>query len=242
MSASAKPLSETGAPVPSLEEGRLRFVFDDERWRVVRWDADRVYREGVGTLSGELSDGGGAPRHEGTKAVDFVGVLDEKILYLIEVKDFRGYRVDNEKRQTRELPLEVGLKVRDTLAGLVGARAKTGAPPWVESFVGVLTGGKQQVRVVVWVADDEVRPNEPRAKRAVRDSERLQRAQQRLAWLTSKVWVEDPLRGRGVPGVDVESLPASVPAASSGVARASAGAGGGAGHSQSMTRRSRKRA
>jgi hypothetical protein len=40
--------------------------------------------------------------------------------YLFEVKDFRGLAIENKQRQLHELPLEVGLKARDTIAGLLG--------------------------------------------------------------------------------------------------------------------------
>jgi len=62
---------------------------------------------------------------EGTKAVDFVGVRGGS-LFFFEVKDFRGYRIENTRRQREELPLEIGLKVRDSLAGVAGAYARTG--------------------------------------------------------------------------------------------------------------------
>jgi hypothetical protein len=155
---------------------------------------------GIGKLGGELD-----ARSEGTKAVDFVGVRDEAF-YFLEVKDFRGHRIENAKRQREELPLEIGLKVRDTLAGVAGAYAKVGGTDWIERCGATLTARKGQVRVVVWIADDPPGPSEPRQKRAVRDSERLNRIKQKLAWLTSRVLVEDPLEAT-IPGVIAENLP-----------------------------------
>jgi hypothetical protein len=37
-----------------------------------------------------------------------------------EIKDFRGVAIENKQRQLQELPLEIGLKARDTVAGLLG--------------------------------------------------------------------------------------------------------------------------
>lgn len=56
-----------------------------------------------------------------TKAVDVVANSSNTI-YLIELKDMRGYRIDNKKRiENGELALEAAQKFRDTIAGLWGA-------------------------------------------------------------------------------------------------------------------------
>jgi hypothetical protein len=191
--------------VSTLTEGRIRFDFG-ARWHVEKWDACAVYTGGIGKLSGALTDGSGAVRTEGTKAVDFVGVLDGEKLYLIEVKDFRGHRIENKKRQLAELPLEIGLKARDTLAGLAGAYAKTGGVGWIERYGQVLAERKHQVHVVAWIADDALRPAEPLGKRAAYDSVRRAQIQQKLAWLTARVLVEDPF-GESMPDVTVGNLP-----------------------------------
>jgi hypothetical protein len=188
----------------TFEEGAIRFDFG-ARWVVEKWDASTVYTRGVHTLNGALTDAGGDVRREGTKAIDFVGVLDAVTLYLIEVEDFRGHGIENKKRQLRDLPLEIGLKVRDTLAGLAGAYAKTGGPAWVERCGEALVTRKHQVRVVAWILDDPLRPSEPLAKRAARSSERTQQIRQKLGWLTPRVLVEDPFEN-GVPDVTVQNL------------------------------------
>jgi len=60
--------------------------------------------------------------------------------------------------------------------------------------------------VVVWIADDPPGPNEPKHKRAVRDSVREKQIKQKLTWLTSRVLVEDPLDTK-VAGVTATNLP-----------------------------------
>ena len=69
----------------------------------------------------------------------------------------------------------------------------------------VLAARKHQVHVVAWIADDDVRPTEPRGKRAAYDSVRRARIQQKLAWLTPRVLVMAPMEP-GVPDVIVENL------------------------------------
>ncbi len=188
----------------TIDEGRIRFGFG-ERWHVERWDTSTVYARGIGKLSGALTEANGDVRPEGTKAVDFVGVLDDAAVYFFEVKDFRGHRIENKRRQLAELPLEIGLKARDTLAGLTGAYAKTDAPAWVEHHGKVLASRRQQVRVVAWIVDDPPGVREPRGLRAAHDSERTKRIQQKLGWLTARVLVEDPFES-SVPDVTAESL------------------------------------
>ena len=165
----------------------LRFEFDDS-WSVAKWDDSRWYLEGISKLTGQLDD-----RPEGTKAVDAIGLRDE-IPYLFEVKDFRGFAIENKKRQLHELPLEVGLKTRDTVAGLFGwvALGKQDDLPlrWVQA----VRDQHQLVRVITLVAEDSLRPGEPVHKREARDLERASRLKQRLAWLTPRVLVSDPLR------------------------------------------------
>jgi hypothetical protein len=70
-----------------IEEGYLAFEFG-ERWRVLKLDEHQYYRKHIGKI-------------DETKAVDFVGIFDDKKLYFIEVKDFRGYRIENKDRFLR---------------------------------------------------------------------------------------------------------------------------------------------
>ncbi|HSN98345.1 MAG TPA: hypothetical protein VLS89_08605, partial [Candidatus Nanopelagicales bacterium] len=91
----------------AYDEGDLRFAFDGD-WKVLKWDRHGAYL-------------GGLQQFHGTKAVDFFG-LYLGAPWLIEVKDFRGYRIDNKERLTSgELATEIACKVRDTLAGLIWA-------------------------------------------------------------------------------------------------------------------------
>lgn len=190
--------------MPIIDEGRIRFDFSDTRWQVEKWDASRIYVDGIRELNGTLTEGG-EERREGTKAVDILGLLDGKALYLFEVKDFRGHRIENRKRQLSELGLEIGLKVRDTLAGLVGAYTRRATPPWVEPCARALLARKEPVRVVAWIVDDPPRPTEPHGKRAAWGSTRDAEIARRLAWLSPRVLVEDPLAG-SVPEVTVSNL------------------------------------
>lgn len=91
-----------------FKEGFLDFVFG-ERWQILKLDEHKDYRLRIGKL-------------ESTKAVDFIGILDQKELYLIEVKDLRGDRIANKDRLLKgQLAIEIAQKVKDSVACIVGA-------------------------------------------------------------------------------------------------------------------------
>jgi hypothetical protein len=90
-----------------ITEGQLTFSFPDE-WEVVKYDDTNFYRKKV-------------DKCKETKAVDILALSDSS-LWIIEVKDFRGHRIENKDRiVNHELAEEVAQKVRDTVSGLYGA-------------------------------------------------------------------------------------------------------------------------
>jgi hypothetical protein len=177
--------------VKSLTEGSISFEFGDD-WEIVeKWDACSAHTEGVGKL-------------DGSKAVDFVGVHGGE-LYLIEVKDFRGYAIENKERQVHDLPLEIGHKVRDSLAGLVGRHQRDCGPEWIGPLARSLFERKHPVWVVAWIAEDR-RSSEPDRRREMWQATRRDRLKQKLSWLTGHVEVASPFESR-VPDVVARNLP-----------------------------------
>lgn len=186
----------------TLGKGRIVLHFPDG-WHVVRWDA-RVgvdpapypYHDGIGKLLGAL-DG----RTESTKAVDLVVSPPTPTLLLIELKDFRAQAGTGDKARAlafagrwKDLPLEIALKVRDSLAGVHGL-VQRGAPPALAAWMAPAL--RAETWVVAWIAQDAHRPNEPENKRKARDSELRNNLRRQLAWLTRearRVMVLDPLR------------------------------------------------
>lgn len=165
----------------------IAFEFDDS-WSVAKWDESRWYLDGICKLNGPL-DG----RSEGTKAMDAIGVRHD-VPYLFEVKDFRGVAIENKQRQLHDLPLEVGLRARDTVAGLLGWIALGKQDELPLRWIRAACSQARPVRVVTLLAEDASRPGEPSHKRDARELERASRLKQRLAWLTPRVLVNDPLR------------------------------------------------
>ncbi len=133
----------------AIIEGYLQFEFDD-RWVVVKYDEHRDYREKIGRLPD-------------TKGMDFATVLDRSLLLFIEVKDFRGHRIQNRERvQDGEPAVEVAQKVRDTIAGIVAANHRGTTDEW-KPFVRCLTTSQKPARVLLWLEDDL--PPGPRGRR-----------------------------------------------------------------------------
>lgn len=119
----------------TLKEKDLLFEFGPG-WSVVKWDDDAAYKR----LDKRLP---------GTKAVDFLAVYGQK-LYFIEVKDGRKDEAAFRHRlKTGELFLEVGQKVRDSMAGLVGALHVASHDEKWEPFRQALLN--PPIRVVLWL-------------------------------------------------------------------------------------------
>jgi hypothetical protein len=195
-----------------LDVDGLRFTFDDS-WSVAKWDDSAWFKSGLYKLNGTL-----AGKDEGTKALDIVG-LHRDVPYLFEVKDFRGFAIESKARQVSELPLEIGLKARDTVAGLLGLLSSNkGRGDLPEAWVRAAQKAERRVHVLALLAEDDARPGEAQRKRDVRASERLRNLEKRLTWLTSKVFIRDPIRQaerlRQDYGITAESLPGAGPARS----------------------------
>ncbi|WP_437929095.1 hypothetical protein WMF37_07430 [Sorangium sp. So ce291] len=189
----------------SIDVERIRFEFGESWTLAEKWDDSRAFLSGIGKLQGEWTDETtGDLVRVGSKAVDIVGVREDR-LYLIEVKDYRGYPIEAKKRQPHELPIAIACKVRDTVAGLVGA-GKLGVEPWVEICARLLVERKPCVHVIAWIADPDLRAAEPIKKREIWQKERSDRLKQRLSWLTPYVTVASPFDGR-VGDVMAKNLP-----------------------------------
>ena len=199
--------------VPSVfVEDKIRFEFDPGLWTVEKWDDSRLFCNGIQKLNGKLSD----PNHpsdpnkerpQGTKAVDFIGVHADA-LYLFEVKDFRGYQAANAYRQETELALEIGLKVRDTLAGILGVFSHhRSMPAWAKRAITAVYDRKRPVHVVAWIVEDPPRTAEARRKQATTVKTRSDSVLQRLAWLTRRAWVDNPLDPSSpLPGIQARAV------------------------------------
>jgi hypothetical protein len=157
-----------------------RFDFGDE-WAVVfKYDDTDFHQKRAVKLQGLISD---VPHS--TKAVDLIGLHQSSGLLLLEAKDFRGHRIANKPRIEGEVSVEVAVKVRDTVAALVGAArgAVTEFPS--RELISALESRKE-VTAVLWVEDDTF--NNP-GKTKVMLSALNQRLKSLLSWLHVRTFV-----------------------------------------------------
>jgi hypothetical protein len=184
-------------------EGRLELTFDDSWSSLVKWDEESAYQSGIRML-------------RTTRAVDFCGLCQlsdrSPLLYFIELKDFRGHRIENKKRlrvaDTQpcsecgeiqpNLHQEIALKTRDTLAGLVAAahQRKTDLARW-RPIAEALTRWDNPIRVILWLEEDRV-PG------PARPSVLVDQLKKQLRWLTTHVFVASS--ERPPPGVTARYL------------------------------------
>lgn len=117
-------------------EGGLRFTFD-ERWLAVKWDDSPAYREGLHRL-------------ETTKAADIVAAVNRAVLWLVEVKDPRGFRTTF-KEKAKDLHKITAAKTRDTLAGAIWSIGRD-ADDALTAMVRIwLTAKPMRIGVVLWL-------------------------------------------------------------------------------------------
>ncbi len=147
-------------------------------------------------------------RLAGTKAVDFIGLWGDAdgVLYWIEVKDFRGYRIQNKRRLSDgELAQEVAEKVRDSLAGVVGAYGSSSDPDVWRPFVRSLWQKTSPMQVLLWLEEDD--PRRPPGRRDNAAQVLSQEIKRRLQWLAARVLVVSQDVGRCPEGLEVADLP-----------------------------------
>ena len=122
----------------------------------------------------------------GAKAVDFMGILEQKNLIFIEVKDFRSHEIENSDRVvTGKLATEVATKVRDTIAAIVGANrtSSTKESDAFKSYFNLLSNLKKDIYIVLWCEGEFSN----QFKFANYNGVKL--LKEKLSWLTTKVFI-----------------------------------------------------
>lgn len=166
-------------------EGNLLFKFNDRWSHLSHWDRHDAYQHGI-------------RRCESGKAVDFIGVLDQKIPYLIEVKDFRIH-----ERSYTKIPLarEFERKVRDTIAALVGTHCRGKPADCTEIFQTLIK--TRAPHLVLWRETTDVFAKAHLSANAVL----LEEIRREFQWIRSVPHVTSRMTGEGeVPGLKVSDL------------------------------------
>jgi len=171
-------------------EGCLEFMFGDG-WNVVRYDDSggwyrRVFERAV----------------EGTAAIDFLALHGPGALYFIEVTDARGHAISSKNAQRREsLAQETGRKVRDTVAGVVGAMRTDRDDPFWDKAGHVLADVNNAIFVSLWYEPAVGGPDNVRIKRRKGALDTLAKdLKKRLRWLAHNKYVSvRSMKDAGLP-------------------------------------------
>lgn len=184
---------QNSEPMPiTLDVENQRFAFGGNWTEAFKYDDTNYYRNGPERLKGDITTVEQPSQAvsivpQSTRAVDVVALHNANGLLFLEAKDFRGHQIENKDRiQRGELPVEVALKVRDTLAGLVGADRRHTNEFNSHDLIEAMHPDKQ-VTVVLWLEDDMLWQDARRSKQhlqAVNDA-----LKQKLAWLGVRSFV-----------------------------------------------------
>jgi len=155
------------------EESGIRFDYDENACRCIKFDDDVAYRS--------------VERHlKPTKGVDFIYMSDDKLVF-VEVKNFIGHTHKPETKERLDengdhLMTEIALKVKDTLAcALSAARFSTNDHEFWHSFNRYFIDEKKKVLVIAWIEFDARNEKERRAKMDAWN----RKLKQKLHWIHS---------------------------------------------------------
>jgi len=165
-----------------FEESRLKFTFD-KNWKIFKLDENIDCKQ--------------IKKLDGTKDVDFLGILNDNI-YFIEVKNFKNYMLENQdklKNYGNSLMIEVGQKVKDSLACIVGAKRNsiTDKPLW-NNILKIISDEQKSLNIVLWLEmdnfvnqDNNIRNSNQNKRNIVNNRSYESRLKEKLSWLTNYI-------------------------------------------------------
>lgn len=182
----------------SLDVEKQNFAFGDQWTVVFKYDDTEFCQKEASKLQGIID---GVP--QSAKAVDVVGLHAQRGMLLLEAKDFRGHRIANKTRVNEELATEVAVKVRDTVAALIGAGRQTVAEfPFQALFAAM--GWGRDVAVVLWLEDDTF--HDP-ARAKVTLGALTQKLKSKLTWLNVRPFALSSMVTNRLDHLTVTNLP-----------------------------------
>lgn len=185
--------------MPVLDIENQRFDFGNGWTIAFKYDDTDFYRKEASHLQGAIDS---VPHS--TKAVDVVGFHTVSGLLLLEAKDFRGSRIANKPRLEGEVALEVAVKVRDTVAALLGA-SRLSVAEFPSGQIAAALGNSREVKVVLWLEDDTFYHNNPQTKQKLLTLTAV--LKRKLAWLKVSGFVLSSTVPDRINGLRVSNLP-----------------------------------
>lgn len=164
-----------------IVEGKIEFNFDDNTWRnVIQYDESTDFKK--------------IEKLNGTKAVDITGLCNTDMVF-VEIKDYRGVRIaKKEILETGEIENIVANKVKDTVAGIVGAaRNSTHHKQLFSEYLSSIINTKNQVKIVLWMEEDwgDMTNETYRKRLEARKNAHIKSLNKKLNWLTNRIFVAD---------------------------------------------------
>ncbi len=178
-------------------ESNILFQFDDRHWHIVKFDMHKDYHK----ISNAISE---------TKAIDFLGILREEKVVMLEIKSFRNHRIENKDRLetgANFLTTEIAQKVRDSIAAIVGAsRNSTNDLPFWKKTSALLQNSERDIFVIAWVEEDIVPIYKSKLAKS-KTSVNVSLLKNKLKWLTPFVLVCNTKHPPLIEGLSVSFLP-----------------------------------
>lgn len=162
-------------------ESGVQFDFDDSQWQfITQFDSEKDYEKVKNAL-------------EETKAVDFVGMKDDRT-YFFEIKGFRGYATQSSVKKrlangAEDLTTEIAQKVRDTLSCLLGAvRNSTNSAASWKLLCKAISDNTKPLLIIAWIEEDT--PNKTAVLRnKAKNQTRRDKLKTKLSWLSNQVLI-----------------------------------------------------
>ena len=172
--------------MPIFEESNLRFKFDED-YDLIKSDGNINFEKVKQYL-------------QGTKDTDFLGFYQDRKVFLMEVKNFRGVQPEN----IEELTNEVAQKLRDTVAIIAGAsRNSTNETAFWQKLHKQIGKNEIEIFYVFWLEEDVIVGNRQKKPRLSIISQKLK---EKCKWLTTKISVQS-IENYNLTGLQVTFMP-----------------------------------
>ena len=144
----------------NFQESGISFKFSSPQWAVVKYDEHLAHKKVSNAL-------------QPTKAVDFLGIHDNRQLFLVEVKNYRGHTHDAETQEVfqakgDELMRRIAVKVRDTIATATNAaRFSTNDEDFFTLINRLLLDGQKKIVVIACIELDVADEKEHKVRMSI---------------------------------------------------------------------------
>lgn len=166
-----------------FEESNLKFTFHRNIWEVVKFDDDE-----------NIDYHKVSKNIQGTRAVDFIGILNSRSLYFFEIKNFRGHGNDPQSQirlshGAEKLTSEIAQKVRDSVACIVGAsRNSTNRAQFWQDTLNIIKDN-HDFRIIAWIEEDTTTDSYKIKYRKSVLTTRNSKLKNKLNWLCSRIFI-----------------------------------------------------